>query len=557
MTDSRVEDVLREQSQMEADRGNWESHWLEAAERVLPRQRDFQQQKRVGGEKLSEKIFDSTAPLAAEKFAAVMESMLTPRTQRWHELRKEGFRAMQRDGQAAPNSPAVDQWLWDVTSALFAARYAATANFAGQMHETYVGLGVFGTGAVFVDDLLGRGIRYKAVALAELFIAQNFQGFIDKVHRRFEMTARQWVQKFGDETPEAIRKAAQTEPERKFELIHCVKPREDADWSRADYRGMPFASYYVSFEGRKLMREGGYRSMRYCVSRYVTAPRETYGRSPAMTVLADIKTANQQAKTLLQTGELVARPPMLLTDDGALGPFKMQPGAYNYGALGPNGEILAAPLQVGANFPITLEMQQETRRTINDAFLVELFRALIENPNMTATQAMLIAQQQGMLLGPTMGRQQSELLGPLIEAEIDILSQASALPPPPDELDAYEVEYNSPLSRAQRAEEGVAITRTLEQAAVVAQYDERAVRVLKGEDMLRDLAQINGLKPSHMRTPEEMAALDAQEAQQQQIAETLGAAEVAAKAARDFAQAQAIAGAAPGQVAPQLLPAGA
>jgi hypothetical protein len=73
LTDSRVENVLRDQGQMEGDRGNWESHWQEAAERVLPRQRDFNQMKRAGGEKLSEKVFDSTAPMALEKFAAVME----------------------------------------------------------------------------------------------------------------------------------------------------------------------------------------------------------------------------------------------------------------------------------------------------------------------------------------------------------------------------------------------------------------------------------------------------------------------------------------------------
>ena len=538
MSDSRVEDVLRDQGQMEGDRGNWESHWQEAAERVLPRQRDFNQTKRAGGEKLSEKVFDSTAPMALEKFAAVMEGMLAPRTQRWHELTVSD--------ENLKNDPAVKAYLYDVTSALFRARYAATANFAGQANENFMGLGAFGTGGVFVDDHVGRGLRYKATALAELFIAENFQGAVDKVHRRFEMTARPWRPTFGDECPPAILTAADREPERKFELIHCVKPREDAQWSRMDYRGMPFASYYVAYEGRKLMREGGYRAMRYAISRYVTAPRETYGRSPAMTVLADIKTANEQQKTLLKTGQLVAQPPMLLSDDGALGPFKMTPNGLNYGALGPNGEELARPLAIGANLPITLEMQQDTRGVIKEGFLVDLFRVLIENPNMTATQAMLVAQQQGMFLGPAMGRQQSEFLGPLIAAEIDILAQANALPEMPPQLveagDVVKIEYTSPLALAQRAGEGVAISGMIEDAVAIQQFDATAVKVVKWGDAFRTMAEVRGVKPSLLHTPEEMEEIDAADAEKLQAQEALAAAEQAGKAAKDFAGAQALAG---------------
>jgi hypothetical protein len=130
----RAESILRRQSRLEGERANWEGHWAEAAERVLPRQRDFQGARRAGGEKLSDKVFDSTAPLALEKFAAAMESMLTPRNERWHEL-SLGHMTGQRAAEDWPQ--AVKEYLYAVTSVLFRLRYAPSANFASQAQENH------------------------------------------------------------------------------------------------------------------------------------------------------------------------------------------------------------------------------------------------------------------------------------------------------------------------------------------------------------------------------------------------------------------------------------
>lgn len=400
----------------------------------------------------------------------------------------------------------------------------------------------FGNGSLFVDQEPGGGLRYRSIPFAETWFAENFQGAVDTVHRRFELTARQWVQKFGDETPDSIARAAESEPHRKFELIHCVTPRADADWSRRDWRGMAYASWYVSFEGRKLLQEQGYRTMRYAVARYVTAPREIYGRGPAMTVLAEIKTVNEQQKTLLRTGQLIAEPPLLLSDEGGLTSFNMQPRALNRGALGMDGTELVRPLQVGGNMPITLEMVDRTRQTINEAFLVTLFQILVETPQMTATEAMLRAQEKGALLAPVMGRLQSELLGPLIQAELDILAGAGVLPPMPDELAdledvAADIDYTSPLARAQKSDEGLAILRLLEDAATVGRFDPTAARMIKGPETLRRLAEIRGAPADLLRSPEAMEALAAEDGQMAQIQAALGAAGQAASIAKDAAAA--------------------
>jgi len=540
--DSRADDVIREFEQMESDRGVWEEHWREIAERVLPRQNWFNASEKTPGEKRTEKIFDATAGLALERFAAAMESMLTPRTMRWHKLTTSD--------PALDDDMQVQAYLDQVTDILFQVRYNPKANFASQAHENYMSLGAFGTGAIFIDDIPGTGIRYKAINLSEIFIAENHAGVVDKVVRKFPLTARQAAQKWGYENmPGKIKTALEKHPEREFYFLHCVKPNEEKVFGRKDYRGMDWISYYICHDSRMVMSEGGYTSFPYAVSRYVTAPKEIYGRSPAMTILPDIKMINEMSKTVLRAAHKIVDPPLLLQEDGVLQAFNTRPGALNFGGVDENGRQVVQPLQSGARVDIGMDMMEQRRKVINDAFLITLFQILVESPNMTATEAMLRAQEKGALLAPTMGRQQSEMLGPMIERELDILARANVLPPMPEALvelgGDVQIEYVSPLNRAQRAEEGVAILRTLEAVTPLAQIDPTVMMIFKPEEIARELSEINGVPAKILRGKEEVAAMKAQQQQQAEAQALLQAAPIAANSAKTLAETAALAGSVP------------
>ena len=540
--DSRVADIIREHEQMVSDRGVWEEHWREIAERVLPRQDWFQASNKTPGEKRTEKVFDATAGLALERFAAAMESMLTPRTMRWHKLKVRN--------PAISDNKAIQAYLDEVTNILFQVRYNPKANFASQVHENYMSLGAFGTGAIFIDDVIGTGIRYRSIHLSEVYFCENYAGIIDKVHRKFEMTARQAAQRWGVERlPDKVRAALEKQPETKFEFIHCVKPNDDMMPGRRDYRGMPYVSYYISTDGKSIISEGGFRTMPYAVSRYVTAPKEIYGRSPAMTVLPEIKMINEMSKTVIRAAHKIVDPPLLLQEDGVLQAFNARPGALNFGGVNERGEQMVQPLQTGARVDIGMDMMEQRRKVINDAFLITLFQILVESPNMTATEAMLRAQEKGALLAPTMGRQQSEMLGPMIERELDILATAGVLPPMPDELAEMggdvEIEYVSPLNRAQRAEEGVAILRTLESVTPLAQIDPSVMMIFNPEMIARELSEINGVPAKVLRSREEIEAMKMEQAQMAEAQQLLQAAPVVANSAKALAETAAMAGQVP------------
>ena len=69
-----------------------------------------------------------------------------------------------------------------------------------------------------------------------------------------------------------------------------------------------------------------------------------------------------------------------------------------------------------------------SRQQIKDGLYTSLWQILIQNPNMTATEAMIRANEKGELLGPIGARIQHGLAR-LTDAEITILSQKDAFNP--------------------------------------------------------------------------------------------------------------------------------
>ena len=544
MEDELAVKLIKRQEWLDSQRSTWEQEWRDIAQRVLPRQDDFIGQ-RTRGEKRTEHIFDSTAPLALDRFSAAIESMLCPRAQRWHTLRTTD--------RSLNLIPDVQLWFEEATRILFERRYAPKANFAGQMHEVFMSLGAFGTGCIYVTQLPGYGLRYKSIFLGELFLSEDASGLIDTVYRRYKQTARQVAQEVEagryDMMPEKVRHALEGDkPEREFEFLHAVYPNNEQKIGDIGPDGMPIAEVYVCVDTKETLRKSGYRRMPYAVSRYVTSPTEIYGRSPASLVLSDIRMLNEMSKTTIRAAHKVVDPPLLLHDDGVLGQLKTTPNAINYGGVDNNGRQLVHPLSTGARVDIGLEMMDQRRRTINDSFLVNLFQILVETPEMTATEVLERAREKGALLSPAVGRQQTELLGPMIDRELQILMSTGTLPEMPPELieaqGEYEIEYDSPLTRAQKAEEGVGFLRTLEAAGSMAQFDPTVLEVFDAETALRGLASINGVPQSWMRQSEELAAMRQQREemqQMQQMAQMGPGVESAANAAKTMVEAQTLA----------------
>jgi hypothetical protein len=460
--EDKVDELIKDFNNLKSKKGTLDSHCTEIAERILPDDKDLFQDFNAyltKGDKRNQEIYDSTGILALERFAAIVDSLLTPRNSFWHNLRPSD-RTLQKNKQ-------VQDYFQEVNDILFEERYAPNANFTSQNQKQYMSLGAYGTGAMFIDDLFGlNGLRYRNVHLSELFLQENHQGIIDRICRYFALTAREAIKMFGDALPKQIIEQEKIDPDKEYYFLHWVLPREDRDPFRKDFRGMPFASYYISLEGNKLLCEGGYSTFPYAASRYRQVTGEAYGRSIAMNVLPAIKTLNEQKKTLLKQGHLATDPIVFAHDDGIVDLYDGMPGSVIPGGVSKDGRLLVQTMPVG-RVDIGKDMMDEERALINDSFLVTLFQILVETPEMTATEVLERTREKGILLAPTIGRQQSEYLGPMIEREIDILARQGRLPEQPRMLreaqGEFKIIYDSPLTRTQKAEWAAGAMRTVQQ----------------------------------------------------------------------------------------------
>jgi hypothetical protein len=493
-----------------SDRGTWEVNWQEILDYVMPRKADVVT-LRTKGEKRTEVLFDSTAITANNLLAASLQGTLTSPSLPW-------FSVKLRDEEINENRD-VQLWLEDTAKRMYDT--FNETNFNTEVHEMYLDICSIGTAALFVEEgnkgFDTDGIHFNTLHIAEYYIQENINGKVDTLYRKYKLTARQAVQEFGEENVgEKILKAAKEKPDQKFNFIHAVEPTED--YKRATGKTstkLPFHSCHVCEEDKMVVRTGGYNEFPYLVPRWSKATGEIFGRSPSYNALPDIKTLNKAVEIGLKAWAKAIDPPLLVQDDGVVGRVRMTPAGIT--VIRNDGAV--KPLQIGSNWQITDMKENQLRTAIRQAFYSDQLQ-LQEGPQMTATEVQVRYELMQRLLGPTLGRFQSEFLNPLIERVFGIMYRAGALLPEPDIIKGskIDVEYLGPLARSQRMEEAVSIERLYQLAMNVAQVDPAIMDNINHDEAIRLRGNLLGVPKTVLRGRDEVEEMRNARAEQQQMA---------------------------------------
>ena len=506
-------DYIRKRlDKLEADRGTWESHWQEILDYVMPRKAEITF-LRSRGEKRTEVLFDSTAITANNLLAASLQGTLTSPSLPWFSLKL-------RDDDANKIRD-IQIWLEDTARRMYAV--FNESNFNTEVHEMYLDLCSVGTSAIFVEEanegFLQGGLHFNTLHIAEYFIQENSTGRVDTLYRKYKMTARQAVQEFGeDNVGTKIKEALKAKPDTQFNFIHAVEPTPDYERSvgMKSKTKLPFHSCHVCFEDKMVVRVGGYNEFPYLVPRWSKATGEIFGRSPSYNALPDIKTLNKAVEIGLKAWAKAIDPPLLVTDDGVIGRVRMTPG----GITVVRSDTAIKPLQIGSNWQITDLKENQLRTAIRQAYYSDQLQ-LQEGPQMTATEVQVRYELMQRLLGPTLGRFQTEFLNPLIERVFGIMLRSDALTPRPSEMEGMnmDIEYVGPLARSQRMEEAIAVERLYQLAMQVVQVDPTVMDVINHEQAIRMRATLLGVPKTVLRGEDEVAEIREQRAAAQQQAQ--------------------------------------
>ncbi len=533
MAEDRAKEILARYEQLKSARSSWESQWQEIAELVSPMRADFNV-TRMPGEKRMTKIFDGTPGLAAENLTSGLWGLITNSANAWFTLQSP-YPEINADQGAK-------LWFEKATARMRDAFAANGMRFYARLPDLYFDLVSLGTGIFFTEEEGATGrMFYSCRSLSECFIAEDDREQVDTLYRRFRWSARQAAKRWGDAIGDNVKKALEKEPDRQFEFCHAVYPREDYDAGAApiDERSRRFKSCYVAVEDKTLLAEGGYYEFPYQVPRWSTKSNGLYGDSPAMLALPDIKMLNAMTKTAIVAAQKVADPPVLAADERGVRGARLTPGQTLYGGIDEQGRPRYAPFVSHADIGITLEMQQQRREAIREAFYYSLL-VMIQQPNATATEFLMRNEEKMRLMGPHLGRLQMEFLDPLILRQFNVMARAGAFPPLPPALAAYpdwKAEYVSPLARAQKATDGSAIVRALQSMAPLAAADPTVMDNIDGDKTARALAEAFGMPASALRDPKDVAAMREKRAQMQKAAAITQMAPGVAGAAKDAADA--------------------
>tara|TARA_Y100000593_G_scaffold59468_1_gene110320 strand:+ start:2103 stop:3782 length:1680 start_codon:yes stop_codon:yes gene_type:complete len=521
--------IIRRCKELKNKRENWDNIWDEVAHFVLPTKADFISQ-REGGAKRDQELYDSTAITSNQTLASGLHGALTAPSGRWFHIR---FR-----DEVLNNDDAAIEWLEDSVDRIYKA--IDESNFNSEVNELYLDLCCFGTAALLVEtDKVDNqdSLNFRTVHLSEIAVAENVDGHVDTIYRSLKFSARQAKQLFPNEDlGESIERALQDKPDKEFEFIHAVYPREGVEpMELAPGKERPWASCWVQVKDKKLVREDGYYECPWMVPRWSKLSGDVYGFSPAMMARADIRTLNAAKLFELRAWEKTIDPPTLASYNGIIGDLRLDPGGLTY-VRDING---IKPMQNGTQWQVSQIKSSELIVNIRRAFFNDQLQ-LHEGPNMTATEVRARMELMQQILGPVVGRLQSEFLNPLLQRVFMVMFRAGLFKEPPQSLmeggSKLDVEYVSPLARAQKMEEVFAVERWFGQLGQMAQVDPTVLDIVDFSKIGRMLAKRLGVPGEVMKSEEDMARLNFMREQQAAAEQQMMAQQTALEQAGQAAQ---------------------
>ena len=519
--------LIRRNEGLKEDRNLWDSFYREVVDFIRPRKQSLDE-NRVPGV-VRHKHYDSTAPHAANTLALIMADTLTPKAIQWF-----GFKIP----EASPfkqfnDSQNVLNWFKTVEDGV---RYALDqSNFYPVINEIYLDFNSFATICLYVEEAELRqkgfnGLTFRALPISSYVFAEDDAGMVDTVMREFELTARQFAQRFPSaKVPDVIAKSLKDTPDDKFNFLRVVAPTRELN-SKVKF---PFASVDIFIDKAIAIEERGYKEFPYMVGRWDKASGETRGRGPAAIALDDIKSLNQLRKLELVGLEKAVNPPILAPEDGFIGTVKLGSNSIIY-SRNPN-DVRTLPAEL--RLDLSSLKANELRQSIRDIYLTDQLN-IPRTKQMTATEISQLRSEMERLLGPTISRFESEVLGPMLERVVGIMFRTNALPPPPPEIaqmDAIDIEYVGQLARSQKMVEVESIQTWMN---LIVQWSQLDPRVAQLPDLMaagRIAAPILGVPKSVVKgsaqLEEDITAQQQKQAQMEQMQQVGATAEAAGKVA--------------------------
>lgn len=518
------------------DRSDWYSVWKDIANYFLPKryswlQSSAERRRYVG---INTNIVDATGTNAGKTLASGMMNGVTSPARPWFKLRLAGYQDDLDYGSRV--------WLDEVERRMLLAM--AESNFYNCLAVMYLDLVFFGTAAMTIYEDFENVFCCRNHCLGEYYLSQNSKGRVDTFGRIFNYNVKQTVQEFGEENcSDRVKEAWKQGGARLLENVeinHLIEPNDKRDGSLAKSFNYRETYWERGAQEGKVLARRGFFELPGIFPRWEVTGNDSYGTSPAMDALGDVKQLQQETIRKAQSLDYMVRPPMLFDIQLKHSPTAIVPGGQTFIAGLSNGHVGGKPafqIQPPIN-ELTVDIRDVQTR-IRETFHNDLFKMISQLETVrSATEIDARREEKLVLLGPVLERFNNEALDPGISRIFNIMQRAGLLPPAPRSIQQrkLEIQYVSILSAAQSAVGVIPTERFLQVIGNVSAVYPKALNIPNWDEMLLDYGRDIGVKAKNMNSREDIMAQAQADDERAAMASGLEAAQVASESAKNLSQ---------------------
>jgi len=534
----KLEEFLIEQgTQLFDKRSALLTFWQEVAENFYPERADFTITRNVGTD-FASNLMTSYPLLARRDLGNAISAILRPTGKKWMHIRtRENWEGLGVDARA---------WLEWAESRMVRAMNHRTSQFMRATKEGDHDFATFGQTCIQTSlNPTGTGLLYRCWHLRDVAWLEDAAGMANTVYRRWKPKARELVNLFGSEKVSSqVREYLEKAPTTEVNVWHVIVPTADCDYGKKV--NTPFKSVYFECNTKHIIEEVGIYEQEYTIPRWQTVSGSQYAYSPAtVAALPDARLIQAMTAVLLEAGEKAVTPPMIAIQDAIRSDINVYAGGITFADMDYDerlGDVLRPLTQDKNGIPLGLEMAQDTRQMIAEAFYLNKLTLPAQGQDMTAYEVGQRIQEYIRQAMPLFEPMEAEYNAPLCDITFSKLMRAGAFGSPldmPEELRNQDVEFafESPLHDAVEREKGQRFLEAGQLLAAAQGQDPSSIHVVDAVTALRETLIAVGTPAKWIRSEALVAERIAKEQQQQEMAQTLSTMEQGAGVVKTLSEA--------------------
>lgn len=509
--EDRVKDLCKQAEKLFSKRGSLMSLWQETADHFYPERADFTVSRTLG-EEFASGLMTSYPLLARRDLGNAFSGMLRPTNKEWFEVATTRMDLVDNAGK---------EWLEMATQVQRRAMYDRDSMFVRSTKEGDHDFAAFGQCVISVQlNRNADALLYRCWHLRDVAWCENSEGKVDTIYRKWKPYARDVIHLFPKTASAKVRELNAKDPYAEVKVGHAVIPSEL--WGNK-FR-TPYTSIYYEEDSKEILEEVGSFTTIYVIPRWQTVSGSQYAYSPAtVAALADARLIQSMTRVLLEAGEKAVTPPMLAVTEAIRGDISVYAGGIT--AIDSQyderlGEVLR-PLTIDrSGIPLGLNMQQDTRQMIAEAFFLNKLSMPVDTGQMTAFEVGQRVQEYIRQALPIFEPMEQDYNGALCEQTFEILMRAGAFGPQadiPPSLGGADIQFTfqSPLHDAIDAQKGTILMQAKNLLAQTIDLDPSSGMLIDAKAALRDSLEGIGVPAKWLHDEDEV---DQMAAEQQEAA---------------------------------------